>query len=115
VPKSEIVLLKGETVMHVAETVVPEAVPEAANVAPEANVTMMDSDAATMVLEADVSLNSDEKNQCVRCKGKMHRDYLCIGCDCPIHWFCADGDSTDNETRGTGRSIGVLHAFQQTE
>jgi hypothetical protein len=99
VPKSEIVLLKGETVMHVAETVVPEAVPEAANVAPEANV----------------SLNSDEKNQCVRCKGKMHRDYLCIGCDCPIHWFCADGDSTDNETRGTGRSIGVLHAFQQTE
>ncbi len=72
----------------------PEAVLEAANVVPKANVTMP---------EADVSPNRDEKNQCVRCKEKMHRDYLCVGCDRPIHWFCADGDSIDNETKGHGK------------
>jgi hypothetical protein len=53
VPKAEIVLLKGETVIHIAENVVPEA-----------NMTMMDTDTATMVPEANVSPNSDEKNLC---------------------------------------------------
>lgn len=30
----------------------------------------------------------------------MQRGYLCIGCDGPIHWFCADGNSTENESKG---------------
>ncbi len=81
--KAEIVLLEGKLLMLCPKI----AVPEAANVVPEANVTMPE----------------DEKNQCVSCKGKMHRDYLCVGCDRPIHWFCAAGDSTDNETKEHGK------------
>jgi hypothetical protein len=39
---------------------------------------------------------------CIKCLGVMSRDYLCIGCNSAIHWFCTEGNSEVNESKGHG-------------
>jgi hypothetical protein len=38
---------------------------------------------------------------CLKCAGPMFYNYLCKGCERPIHWFCSEGDPAMNETLGT--------------
>jgi len=39
---------------------------------------------------------------CAKCSKLMTRDYRCAGCDKSIHWFCSEGDSNENESKGHG-------------
>jgi hypothetical protein len=45
------------------------------------------------------SASSDDLLPCANpnCAHLMLRDYLCIGCGQPVHWFCAAGNPADNE------------------
>jgi hypothetical protein len=45
------------------------------------------------------SASSDDLLPCANpnCARLMLRDYLCIGCGQPVHWFCAAGNPADNE------------------
>ena len=36
------------------------------------------------------------------CGRLMSRDYICIGCTQPVHWFCAVGIQLENFLRGHG-------------
>jgi hypothetical protein len=50
---------------------------------------------------------------CVQCRNVMNRDYLCIGCDSSIHWFCAAGNSDENESKGHGRHYWCLKCYNE--
>jgi hypothetical protein len=39
---------------------------------------------------------------CAKCSKLMTHDYHCAGCDKSIHWFCSEGDSNENESKGHG-------------
>jgi len=39
---------------------------------------------------------------CAKCGQVMNCDYRCVGCDKCIHWFCSEGDSEANESKGHG-------------
>ena len=53
------------------------------------------------------------ENHCAKCKNRMSRDYLCKGCDNPIHWFCSEGDEEENEGKGHGKHYWCHPCYQQ--
>jgi hypothetical protein len=52
-------------------------------------------------------------NECTKCKNRMSRDYLCQGCEKPIHWFCSEGDKEENEGKGHGKYYWCHPCYQQ--
>jgi len=53
---------------------------------------------------SDASDSSKELYPCANpeCGRLMSRDYICIGCSQPVHWFCAVGIQAENFLRGHG-------------
>jgi hypothetical protein len=49
---------------------------------------------------------------CIKCLGVMSPDYLCIGCNSNIHWFCAEGNSEVNESKGHGRHYWCSRCYE---
>jgi hypothetical protein len=50
-----------------------------------------------------VVVEEGQLSRCAKCNNQMTHDYECIGCGCPVHWFCASGDPAENEEKGHGK------------